>query len=61
MAVNLRVCIRTVCNRLCKHFKNFIDQDSAQADILKAQQFINLRMMLFYEQCVGGVLCGVWN
>lgn len=24
--VNLRVYIRTVCNRLCKHFKNFIDQ-----------------------------------
>eukprot|EP01083_Nonionella_stella_P301068 1031087_1 len=24
--VNLRVYIRSVCNRLCKHFKNFIDQ-----------------------------------
>jgi len=24
--VNLRVYIRAVCNRLCKHFKNFIDQ-----------------------------------
>ena len=26
MAVNLRVYIRTVCNRLCKHFKNFVDK-----------------------------------
>jgi len=26
--VNLRVYIRSVCNRLCKHFKNFIDQMS---------------------------------
>ena len=26
--VNLRVYIRSVCNRLCKHFKNFIDEMS---------------------------------
>ena len=27
--VNLRVYIRAVCNRLCKHFKNFIDSKSS--------------------------------
>jgi len=34
--VNLRVYIRTVCNRLCKHFKNFIDKmgEGSQNDVV---------------------------
>ena len=47
MAVNLRVYIRTVC----KHFKNFIDQDSSQADILKVQPAHDVSLWAMRRWC----------
>jgi len=41
--VNLRVYIRAVCNRLCKHFKNFIDQMKEGDVVVNALSLFEIR------------------